>query len=147
MIFDQLFQGEECGGYFNRDGICGTGLTCLVRFEIPRNGDGRSQENVASGQCVDSNSPLCPDASSEDLKDGVNCRPGSLGILANALYCPDFGAKNQQDQRNNNANNNKKPTPPPVTPRPRPQRPAVTTVQPTLIQILFGNLPNLPPFQ
>ena len=33
-------------------------------------------------------SPKCPRSTDKPQKQGVNCRPGQFGILAEALYCP-----------------------------------------------------------
>ena len=41
-------------------GVCGAGLKCLVRFNVPRGGNGRLQENEAFGECVSDTSELCP---------------------------------------------------------------------------------------
>merc|ERR1719270_603995 len=81
-------RGEECGGLRNKIGICSAGLKCLVRFSIPRNSDGRQEENEAVGTCVSEDSSLCPGPDVLSLDDGVNCRPGRLGIIADAFYCP-----------------------------------------------------------
>ena len=82
------FRGERCGGFKNRAGQCGLGLRCLVRFNVSRGSNGREEENSAEGKCVPEDSKLCPGPGVEHLEDGVNCRPGRLGIVSEALYCP-----------------------------------------------------------
>ena len=77
-------RGQECGGFKNRIGTCILGFKCLVRF----NANDPQEEHQAVGTCVDEDSPLCPGPEVFNLDDGVNCRPGRLGIISEALYCP-----------------------------------------------------------
>ncbi len=146
-------EGQSCGGLKNIEGECGVGLTCLVRYNVPRNGNGRVQENrgkrevnthefvmimfcfVAVGTCVDKDSPLCPKASSETLRDGVNCRPGRLGIVAQALYCPVMNQGNNRRQVASAPAASQTTNGVPIQPPPRPPQ------QQTLVQVLLDHLP------
>ena len=53
-------RGQECGGLSNRLGVCGVGLRCLVRFNVPKGSNGRLQENNSAGECVSEDSKSCP---------------------------------------------------------------------------------------
>ena len=53
-------RGQECGGLFNRLGVCGVGLRCLVRYNVPKGSNGRLQENNSAGECVSEDSKSCP---------------------------------------------------------------------------------------
>ena len=90
----------------------------LVRFNVPRDSDGRSEENSAIGICVPENSNLCPGPDQLSLQEGINCRPGRLGIISEALHCPKTDSKIQQNLPETG------------------QRP------PSLIQILLSQIPD-----
>ena len=122
-------RGESCGGFRNRRGQCGTGLRCLVRFSVPRGSDGREEENSAEGICVADDSTLCPSPGVEHLEDGVNCRPGRLGIVSEALYCP---------LRSTEADDSTTSTPAP----PAASDPVTSEKRPSLVEILLSNVPN-----
>ena len=62
--------------------MCAGGLSCLIEFDDP------AEEQVKGGVCVPQESPRCPRSTDRPPKEGVNCRPGQLGIIAEALYCP-----------------------------------------------------------
>ena len=63
-------------------GVCAGGLSCLIKFDNPE------EEQVRGGVCVPQESPKCPRSTDKPQKEGVNCRTGQFGILAEALYCP-----------------------------------------------------------
>ena len=119
-------RGESCGGFRNRRGQCGTGLRCLVRFSVPRGSDGRKEENSAEGICVADDSTLCPSPGVEHLEDGVNCRPGRLGIVSEALYCP------LRSTETDDSSTTSTPAGDSVTSEKRP----------SLVEILLSNVPN-----
>ncbi len=50
--------------------------------------DHPEDEQATTGVCVPDDSPRCPRSTDKPKKEGVNCRPGQFGILAEALYCP-----------------------------------------------------------
>ena len=132
------------------DGVCGIGLKCLVRFSVERDSLGIKEENSAVGTCVPENSKLCPGPDVLTLEDGVNCRPGRLGILSEALYCPNDN-KTITEQKKVNKTKDKQTAvattadePPPATGAP----PGLFTPPPnapTLIQLILSNIPQ--PFQ
>ena len=62
--------------------MCAGGLSCLIEFDNPE------EEQVKGGVCVPQESSKCPRSTDKPRKEGVNCRPGQFGILAEALYCP-----------------------------------------------------------
>ena len=118
-------RGQACGGYKNRRGQCGLGLRCLVRFNVPRGSDGRDEENSGEGKCVAEDSPLCPDAGVKHLEDGINCRPGRLGIVSEALYCPLISMPEEETDSSSSADD-----------------PVTTDKRPSLVAILLSNVPN-----
>jgi len=86
-------QGEKCGGNFNVLGTCATGLNCLVT--IAPGGTSRERklkEQAATGVCVSDRDQRCPRSgvTPSPANRDISCRPGSLGIIAEALYCPTF---------------------------------------------------------
>nr|ADD38120.1 Cysteine-rich motor neuron 1 protein [Lepeophtheirus salmonis] len=90
-------RGERCGGPHNVDGMCASGLACLIKVDpsLPPK-ESIEEEQRSFGLCVDETSDDCPKTgSSQAARErtlGVNCRPGRIGILLEALYCPDLGA-------------------------------------------------------
>lgn len=122
-------RGQACGGYKNRRGQCGLGLRCLVRFNVPRGSDGRDEENSGEGQCVAEDSPLCPGAGVKHLEDGVNCRPGRLGIVSEALYCP-LNSKEVETADSSTVG------------QASADDPVKTAKRPSLVAILLSNVPN-----
>lgn len=84
--------GEPCGGKFNILGQCASGLSCLV--EIP--GDKRTPnerktaEQASAGICTSDRDSRCPKSgvTQSAQNRNISCRPGRLGILVEALYCP-----------------------------------------------------------
>ncbi len=122
-------RGQACGGYKNRRGQCGLGLRCLVRFNVPRGSDGRDEENSGEGQCVAEDSPLCPGAGVKHLEDGVNCRPGRLGIVSEALYCP-LNSKEVETADSSTIG------------QASADDPVKTAKRPSLVAILLSNVPN-----
>ncbi len=110
-------------------GTCGVGLKCLVRFNVPRNTDGRKQENEATGICVPEDSALCPGPDVLSLEEGVNCRPGRLGIISDALYCPELGAAKAST------------TPAPVQVPTGPPFPTRPPNAPSLVDLLLFKIP------
>ena len=105
---------------------------------ILRNSNGRKEENNAIGTCVPENSELCPGPDILNLEDGVNCRPGQLGILANALYCPDKVTQqksvNKQPSADAEETITNRPESAPVTPPPN--------GAPSLIELILSQVPK-----
>ena len=65
----------------------------------------------------------------EHLKDGINCRPGRLGILSEALYC-----KSEEELLGSKSSTTTE-IPSEINPPPN---------VPSLIQILLDNVPRFP---
>ena len=83
----EFLSGQSCGGAHNVLGQCAGGLVCLVK--VPEDVENfREAEINAVGKCVTESSPECPRSTDKEKKKNVNCRPGQIGILAEALYCP-----------------------------------------------------------
>ncbi len=86
--------GQDCGGRSNREGVCAAGLVCKVA--IPKDArDKKTAEQNTIGRCVRDIDPDCASSTESDQqqrdKDALwRCRPGLLGIVAEALYCPDL---------------------------------------------------------
>ena len=82
--------GQSCGGAFNFLGICASDLVCLtwVSPAITNTKDRKAAEQQATGVCVSKRDSRCPRSGSSSNNRSMNCRPGKLGIIADALYCP-----------------------------------------------------------
>ena len=128
-------QGQSCGGRHNILGVCASGLACLIRFN-QNAADPRFEEQTSSGTCVDVDSNRCPHSTDRTQKKGVNCRPGRVGILAEALYCPVLQqasrqpTQQQQQQQNNQQQQNQQQRPVSAGP---PRRPI-----PSILQLIQG---------
>ena len=84
-------RGQKCGGPFNVLGTCGSGLQCLIRINSGGTSKQRKQaEQSANGVCVSDRDVRCPRSGVTQLASNrdIFCRPGKLGIVADALYCP-----------------------------------------------------------
>ncbi len=76
-------------------GVCAGGLVCKVR--VPSDSlDRRRAEQQAIGTCVREDDDECARSTDSEetlqAKGLVSCRPGLLGILADALYCPEISS-------------------------------------------------------
>ena len=144
-------RGQKCGGLNNQLGVCGVGLRCLVRFQLKRGSHGIQEENNATGTCVSDTSDLCPGKyilqnkfsfvfqffhfsgpEIEHLRDGINCRPGRLGIISEALYCKSESTGLKSSAQTTTPTSN---TPIKITITPPDDAPS-------LIQILLDGLPR-----
>jgi len=70
--------GETCGGFANEAGTCAGGLGCLVKYD-PR----VEAEHNKTGVCVTEQGEEC-----KNVRSGVSCRPGQLGIPSDFVFCP-----------------------------------------------------------
>jgi len=70
--------GERCGGYANEAGECAGGLGCLIKYR-----PGVESEHNSTGTCVTEQGAEC-----RDVRSGVSCRPGQLGVPSEFVFCP-----------------------------------------------------------
>jgi len=70
--------GERCGGYANKAGVCAGSLGCLIKYQ-----PGIERETNKTGTCVTEQGKEC-----KDVKNGVSCRPGQIGIPSDFVFCP-----------------------------------------------------------
>jgi len=70
--------GEKCGGFANEAGVCAGSLGCLVEYNPLQ-----EVEHNKTGTCVTEQGAQC-----KNVKSGVSCRPGQIGVPSDFVFCP-----------------------------------------------------------
>ena len=58
--------------------MCAGGLGCLIKYN-----PGQESEHNKTGTCVTEQGAEC-----SDVKSGVSCRPGQIGVPSEFVFCP-----------------------------------------------------------
>ena len=58
--------------------MCAGGLGCLIKYN-----PGQESEHNKTGTCVTEQGAQC-----KDVKSGVSCRPGQIGVPSEFVFCP-----------------------------------------------------------